>query len=686
VIKGTDVRREGDSYLVTMTGGNTVAFPSALVKEVSLEDDAKPQAPPGYDNRGPRTLAGPTPAEMPSQNPKDQMKVFGPPTQWSKDVVDTTWVPTNAYDPNVDVMAGSRSTWSKSAVDTTWVPKDAYEGRPDVMASSKSTWSQSAVDTTWKPTDGFGFKPLSFKAPAPPPEFASSQSAGTAAAAAARPSGPAPWTCAERFFAKDTDRPTTDKDNRSDSMDVRNVKSPLYAALGLPLYEASGVLGGTPRKAVFTISGGECRLVGGDADALIGMNLPPDHAMAQDAASFNAAMASRGGARVPTGIDKLDYALAFVSLTDPQVSGSSGTALKLIAKPEELRSIAAKAPDACSLSKGKRRKEERTAANAFATPKISGGKEGDVVTFLTWSGAGGTVYRNTVVLARGGVVSAKRDPIASHLGDHKDYSGTFCFFLQFLSQGRCGAPARAKRRTQSKSVGGSVSPGTITVGTLATIALLKDRERRLAQRSIDPFDPGCWKLDGRDRGKAVVAQRVACFGSPRARTRPRPTHRIGGELSAHRIALDVPQNRQQVLVLLNGEGLEPPLPDSADRRMAPAVIVDMRREEPLHPSAQVTVKVGPQDEMKVIRHETPGQHPHRVQLTGPAQQAAEDRQIVRVVKDGLTGVAAGEGVVADVGSYGSGSAAHGSPPKEADGTTTDSSARIRGWAARTRHS
>ena len=426
IIKGTDVRREGDSYLVTMAGGNTVAFPSALVKEVSLEDDAPPKPPPGYDYQGPRTLAGPTPAQMPSQNPKDQMKVFGPPTQWSKDVVDTTWVPTNAYDPNVDVMAGSRSTWSKSAVDTTWVPKDAYQGRPDVMANSKSTWSKSAVDTTWQPTDGFGFKPLSFKAPASPGPFSPAQIASLPAsaegqpAAASKPWGPAPWNCAERFFAKDTDRPATDKDNRSASMDVRNVKSPLYASLGLPLYEASGMLDGASRKAVFTISGGECRLVGGDADALIGMNLPPDHAMAQDAASFNAAMASRGGAQVPAGVDKLDYALAFVSLTDPRVSGSTGAALKLISKPEELRSIAGKAPDACSLSKGKRRKEERTATNAFATPKIAAGKEGDVVTFLTWSSDGGTVYRNSVVLARGGVVSAKRDALASHIGDHKD--------------------------------------------------------------------------------------------------------------------------------------------------------------------------------------------------------------------------------------------------------------------------
>ena len=420
VIKGTDVRREGDSYLVTIAGGNTVAFPSALVKEVSLEDDVKPAAPKGYDTSGAKTLAGPSPGQLHSQDPKDQLAVFGPPTRWSKDAVDTTWVPTNAYDPNVDVMANSRSTWSKSAIDTTWVPTNAYDPNKDVMAGSRSTWSKSAVDTTWKPSDGWGFKKLSFTTPASPSDVASQQAGETPSAAATKSRGPAAWTCAERFFAKDADRPATDSDNRSTSMDVRIVKSPLYASLGLPLYEANGTLGGASRKAVFTIANGECHLLGGDSDALIGMNLPADHAMAQDAASFNAAMASRGGARVPSGVDKLDYALAFVSLTDPVVSGSAGVALKLISKPEELRSIAAKSSTACAVSKGKRRKEERNATAAFATPKIEAGKEGDVVTFLTWSNAGGTVCRNTVVLARGGVVSARRDPIASHVGDHRD--------------------------------------------------------------------------------------------------------------------------------------------------------------------------------------------------------------------------------------------------------------------------
>jgi hypothetical protein len=408
VIKGTDVTRRGDSYFVTMAGGNTVAFPAALVKEIKLEDDPPPPPPAGFVNSGPKTLAGPS---LPQQAPDNGQQVFGPPTQWSKSAVDTTVELTNAYDPNADVMAGSRSTWSKSAVDTTVVLKDAYDPNANVMAGSKSTWSKNAVDTTWKPTDGFGFKPLSFTVGSTTP---------AAEAAASTPAGVAPWSCAESFFAKDADRPATDKDNQSPSMSLRSVKSPLYASLGLPLYEATGVLDGASRKAVFTISGGSCRLVGGDADALIGLNLSAEHAMAQDATSLNVAMASRGGARIPPGVDKLDYALAFVSLTDPQVSGSKGTALTLIAKPEELRSIEQKTGGTCTLSKGKRRKEERAATRSYALPKIAAGKDGDVVTFLTWSSSGGMVYRETVVFARGGVVSAKRDIVASHIGVHQD--------------------------------------------------------------------------------------------------------------------------------------------------------------------------------------------------------------------------------------------------------------------------
>ena len=43
-----------------------------------------------------------------------------------------------------------------------------------------------------------------------------------------------------------------------------------------------------------------------------------------------------------------------------------------------------------------------------------------MITFLTWSSVGGTLCRNTVVLARGGVVSAKRDILAAHIGPHTE--------------------------------------------------------------------------------------------------------------------------------------------------------------------------------------------------------------------------------------------------------------------------
>lgn len=384
VIKGSEIKRQGDSYLVTMSDGSTVAFPVVLVKELR------------FDDQGPAPTPPPDPVEKAWRDSKEQLKALGPPTQWSPNPVDTTWTPVSGFDLEKDVLAQSRSTWSKSAVDTTWVPKSGFDMSKDVLAGSRSTWSKDAVDTTWKPSEGFGFKPPTFKVGREP-------SSETAAA------NPSPWACAESLFARDAGKPA--------ALEVRPLKTPLYASLGVPLYEADGKSGETSRKAVFMIVDGACRLVGGDADELLGLNLTAEHTIAQDVVSFNAATTVP---RVPPGVNKLDYALAFVSLTDPQVSGAQSATLKMIAKPDDLRSITAKAPGACSLTRGKRRKEERTAASSFAAPKVAAGRDGDVVSFLTWSSAGGIVYRNTVLFARDGVVSAKRDTVASHLGSHKD--------------------------------------------------------------------------------------------------------------------------------------------------------------------------------------------------------------------------------------------------------------------------
>src|SRR5262245_16644459 len=97
VIRGSEVVRQGDSYLVRMEGGSAVSVRGGLGKEVRVEDDAPPKS--AYDGiyeTTPKTLAGPPPSNYPSQDPKDQLKVFGPPTRWSDNAVDTTWTPTNA--------------------------------------------------------------------------------------------------------------------------------------------------------------------------------------------------------------------------------------------------------------------------------------------------------------------------------------------------------------------------------------------------------------------------------------------------------------------------------------------------------------------------------------------------------------------------------------------------------------
>jgi hypothetical protein len=416
-IKGNEIKRQGDTYYVTMEDGNTATFPVALVKEIKLVDDPRPTPPPGFDYSPARTLVGPK--KLHSQDPKDQLRALGPPTRWTPNVIDPTWVPISAYDRDKDVLAPSRSTWSKSAVDTTWVPKSAYDQYRDVFAASRATWTQNVIDPTWEPHDSWGFKPLWPAAPGAlgAPDYTTSGVASLPRAAEA-PQAPAPvgsadpWTCADKLFATES--------APSPSMTVKKLESPLYATLGVPLYEAEGKLEGASRKAVFTIAGDQCRLVGGDSDALIGLNLPAEHSMMQAGASLNAALAAAGNPGIPKGIDKIDYAFAFVALTDPSVSGSSHAELRIIGRPEEVRSIVAKTPNICVLPKAQRNKEQRTATSAYAMPKALAGPEGDVITFLTWSSAGGTFYKNTVVLSRGGAVSAKREPVATHVGQHRD--------------------------------------------------------------------------------------------------------------------------------------------------------------------------------------------------------------------------------------------------------------------------
>jgi hypothetical protein len=59
--------------------------------------------------------------------------------------------------------------------------------------------------------------------------------------------------------------------------------------------------------------------------------------------------------------------------------------------------------------------------------------------------------------------------------------------------------------------------------------------------------------------------------------------------------------------------------------------------------------MGANDEMDVVRHETPGEQSHRSLCSSTLKEDREPVEIGIVMEDGLSGVASGQDVIADVG-------------------------------------
>jgi hypothetical protein len=53
-----------------------------------------------------------------------------------------------------------------------------------------------------------------------------------------------------------------------------------------------------------------------------------------------------------------------------------------------------------------------------------------------------------------------------------------------------------------------------------------------------------------------------------------------------------------MVVLLNRESLKTPLPNMTAGFVVLMIAMHMRRQEPLHPLPEITVRVGPQQQMK----------------------------------------------------------------------------------------
>jgi hypothetical protein len=471
VLKGVDVQRVDGEYELTLESGQTLSLPVELVAEVRLTGDervptgltpAEPErlagqgpvedAPTGLRDAGPQQLAG-EPVQAPRTS--DQLAVFGEPSKFQQGVVDPSWRPQSDW--NMDPATQNNfapSEWQKSIVDESWAPTSAFDSGKDVMADSRSGFQDSIVDNSWTPTDGFSKKKTSFAqtagvvrpaygtGAAARPVMASLTTGG--AVSVARPrvsicvscartvstsatSGPryrvfsglrltpragrsAPQECADEIFDALGDEEAT--------VAVELLDDPRYVVLPITLYEGTASLADTTHRAVFTIDGGVCRLIGGDLRALLGVRFSENLAVARAATAYDTAL---GDARpvLVTSEDRIDYAFAVSALLDPSVSESDADFV-LLSTQDDLKKVGVEDPSTCPLPSKKRKKQTKQVSGKIERPEVVGDPGNEVVTFATWSSAGGRVVLHTVHLSEDGKVSVERETLAEHVGDHHD--------------------------------------------------------------------------------------------------------------------------------------------------------------------------------------------------------------------------------------------------------------------------
>jgi hypothetical protein len=174
VIRGADVRREGDLYVLALESGEMLSFPVALVDEVRLGGRGEGSAPaPGVRRGESETLAGSRPdedapsglrrgepqtlagTEVRPPRPSEQTRVLGPAAKFQDDIVDSNWTPQSDWDTNPSNNNFAPSTWAEAPVDSEWKPQSAFDADNDVLEPGRSGWQESIVDSQWQPQDAF---------------------------------------------------------------------------------------------------------------------------------------------------------------------------------------------------------------------------------------------------------------------------------------------------------------------------------------------------------------------------------------------------------------------------------------------------------------------------------------------------------------------------------------------------
>ena len=131
----------------------------------------------------------------------------------------------------------------------------------------------------------------------------------------------------------------------------------------------------------------------------------------------------------------------------------------------------------------------------------------------------------------------------------------------------------------------------------------------------------------------------------RRRTRPRPVLGAFHQPGTQRIAFDVTQHGQEVVVLLDGEGAKASLVDMAAAVVVLMVAADMSGEQPHHVVTQVSVGGRPEGKMEMVGHQAIGEKAHGSSFSRLAQQLDEGGVIAVFEENSTSAIASVEDMV-----------------------------------------
>ena len=139
------------------------------------------------------------------------------------------------------------------------------------------------------------------------------------------------------------------------------------------------------------------------------------------------------------------------------------------------------------------------------------------------------------------------------------------------------------------------------------------RPRRKLSRSASTSASVWGRLTG--NGAEIECWRTLPGGCS---TGPQPILGARHQVGTHGVAFDVAEDHEQVLVVLNGERPEAPLPDMAAAVVVLVVAADVGGKQPAHVVTELTVLIGPEGEVKVVWHQGVGEQTHPGALAGLA--------------------------------------------------------------------